>query len=171
MVGDVMADVLKKHRPTIDARRRVGEYSVLTLHRARTADSARAVAAILEAVASSPVPVLFPKHPRLRSVAIPDGIDVLEPMPYLDFLGLVAGARFVLTDSGGLQKEACLLGVPCITLRDATEWGETVDAGCNVLVGTDASRLRAAIANPPHGRAAPDIYGDGHASERIAAAL
>jgi len=171
VVGDVMADVLKKHRATIDARRPGGEYSVLTLHRARTADSARTVAAILEAVASSPVPVVFPKHPRLRSVPIPAGIEVLEPLPYLDFLGLVAGARFVLTDSGGLQKEACLLGVPCITLRDATEWGETVAVGCNVLVGTDPCKIRAAIAKPPHGRAAPDIYGDGHASERIAAVL
>jgi UDP-N-acetylglucosamine 2-epimerase len=169
VVGDVMADVLMRHRPEIEGFRPDGDYAILTLHRAATADDPDAVRRVLEAVAASaPLPVVFPKHPRTRPETIPDGIDLREPMPYLDFLAHVLGARFVLTDSGGLQKEALLLRVPCITLRDRTEWAETVDSGWNVLVGTDPGRIAQAIAAPPRGDDSAAPYGDGHAAERIA---
>jgi UDP-N-acetylglucosamine 2-epimerase len=171
VVGDVMADVLMRHRAEIERRAPGGEYAVLTLHRAATADDPDAVRRVLDAVARAPVPVVFPKHPRTRPASIPAGIEAREPMPYLDFLALVKGARFVLTDSGGLQKEALLLRVPCITLRDKTEWGETVKTGWNVLAGTDPDRIARALAAPPSGDAKAAPYGDGHAAERIAALL
>ncbi|MDH3591553.1 MAG: UDP-N-acetyl glucosamine 2-epimerase [Planctomycetota bacterium] len=170
VVGDVMADVLMRHEDEIRARRRDGdEYAVLTLHRAATADDPETVAAVLDAVAGAAgVPVLFPRHPRTPLPIEPDGLVAMEPLSYLDFLGLVAGAQVVVTDSGGLQKEAYLLGVPCITLREKTEWGETVDAGWNVLAGVEPARIRAALAAPPRAGARPSLYGDGRAAERIA---
>ena len=116
--------------------------------------------------------VVLPVHPRLKRRDFPAPVDAVAPLPYMEFLALVAGASIVLTDSGGLQKEAYLLGVPCITLRDATEWGETVDAGWNVLVGTDPQRIASAIENPPRARSHPrSLYGDGQASQRIATLL
>lgn len=177
VVGDVMADVLAARRarilaladPASSSAVPPSPYGVLTLHRAATADDPAAVARVLGAAGRAGVPVVFPRHPRTRLGEVPPGVEVRDPMPYLEFLGLVAGARFVLTDSGGLQKEACLLGVPCITLREATEWGETLAAGCNVLVGTDPDRILDAMRSPPGGAAAAGLYGDGRAAQRIAA--
>ncbi len=169
LTGDVMADVLLARKDALPLER--GEYGVLTLHRAQTADDPEAVARVLEATGVARCPVLFPRHPRTRVRRLPPSVGELPPLPYLEFLGLVAGARFVLTDSGGLQKEAYLLGVPCITLRDATEWGETVECGWNVLVGTDPAKIAAALGAPPRGALRPALYGDGHAAERIAALL
>jgi UDP-N-acetylglucosamine 2-epimerase len=172
VVGDVMADALFAREAEIRARvPRRAPYAVLTVHRARTADDPAAVARVLGAAARGGLPVLFPRHPRTKVSAAPAGVEVLAPLPYLDFLGLVAGAACVLTDSGGLQKEAYLLGVPCITLRDATEWGETIEAGWNVLAGTDPDRILAALARPPRGDQRPALYGDGRAAERVAALL
>lgn len=169
VVGDVMADVLfarerriREHAPADP------DYGVLTLHRAATADDAGAVARVLDAAARGGARILFPRHPRTRLESVPKGVEVLDPLPYLEFLGLVAGARFVLTDSGGLQKEAYLLGVPCITLRCATEWPETVEAGWNVLAGTDPARIAAAVRAPPRGSGRPALYGDGRAAHRVA---
>jgi UDP-N-acetylglucosamine 2-epimerase len=169
VTGDVMADVLLARRDRLP--RGGGDYGVLTLHRARTADDPAAVARVLEAAEGAGTRILFPRHPRTRVARLPGNVEERPPLPYLEFLGLVADARFVLTDSGGLQKEAYLLGVPCITLRDATEWGETVACGWNVLVGTDPRRIAAALGSPPRGAARPPLYGDGHAAERIAALL
>ncbi|HEX5135649.1 MAG TPA: UDP-N-acetylglucosamine 2-epimerase [Planctomycetota bacterium] len=169
VTGDVMADVLLARLGALP--RRHGDYAVLTLHRAGTADDPAAVARVLAAAAGAGCPVVFPRHPRTRVGALPGNVAEAPPLPYLEFLGLVAGARFALTDSGGLQKEAYLLGVPCITLRDATEWGETVDVGWNVLVGTDPERIAKALRSPPRGPGRPALYGDGHAAERIAALL
>lgn len=115
--------------------------------------------------------VASPRHPRTRVDRLPLNVGEMPPLPYLDFLGLVSGAKFAMTDSGGLQKEAYLLGVPCITLRDATEWGETVECGWNVLTGTDRGRIEAALKKPPRSRKHPPLYGDGHAAERIAELL
>ncbi|MHC4971548.1 MAG: UDP-N-acetyl glucosamine 2-epimerase [Planctomycetota bacterium] len=169
-VGDVMADVLLAREPEIRARTPVRDpYAVLTLHRAATADDPEATARVLEAAGAASCRVVFPKHPRtLLPDEPPRGVEILPPLPYLDFLGLVAGAQCVLTDSGGLQKEAYLLGVPCITLREATEWSETVDAGWNVLAGTDPARIAAALAAPPRAADRPALYGDGAAAPRIA---
>ena len=174
VVGDLMADLLMQHEPAIRAKApQGGPYGVLTLHRAASADCADTVGRVLEASARAGVKVIFPVHPRTaRSLRrVPEGIEILPPLPYLEFLGLVAGARFVLTDSGGLQKEAYLLGVPCITLRERTEWTETVEAGWNRLAGTDPDRIRAALGDPPRGVARPALYGDGCAAQRIARSL
>jgi UDP-N-acetylglucosamine 2-epimerase len=169
VTGDVMADVLLARKDVFP--RGPGDYGMLTLHRAQTADDPTAVARVLDGVARAGCPVLFPRHPRTRVRGVPPNVHHGPPLPYLEFLGLVAGAQFVLTDSGGLQKEAYLLGVPCITLRDATEWGETVECGWNVLVGTDPARIAEAVRAPPRGASRPALYGDGHAAERIAALL
>jgi len=170
VVGDVMADVLLAREREIRGRTAPGDpYAVLTVHRAATADDPAAVARVLEAAGAAGVPVVFPRHPRTRIPREPPaGVEIRPPLPYLDFLGLVAGARFVLTDSGGLQKEAYLLGVPCITLREATEWPETIDAGWNILVGTDPARMAAALAAPPRAPDRPALFGDGAAAVRIA---
>jgi UDP-N-acetylglucosamine 2-epimerase (non-hydrolysing)/UDP-GlcNAc3NAcA epimerase len=94
------------------------------------------------------------------------GVTLAPPLGYLDFLELARNARAVLTDSGGVQKEAYLLGVPCVTLRDTTEWVETVDAGWNVLVDLDREAALAALERqPPEQR--PELYGGGHAAERV----
>jgi UDP-N-acetylglucosamine 2-epimerase len=169
VTGDVMADVLLARKDALPRER--GAYGVLTLHRAHTADDPAAVARVLDAVGGAGCRVFFPRHPRTRVRGLPPNVGEMPPLPYLDFMGLVAGAKFVLTDSGGLQKEAYLLGVPCITLRDATEWGETVDCGWNVLTGTDPRKIAAALRAPPRGALRPALYGDGHAAERIAALL
>jgi len=173
VTGDVMADVLRRYRAVIDSRRPAGgeAYAVLTVHRARTADDPGTLARVLAAVAAAPCAVVYPRHPRAAGAAVPESIAVRPPLSYLDFLGLVAGARFVVTDSGGLQKEAYLLGVPCVTLREATEWGETVAAGWNVLVGVDPERIGTAMRAPPSAAERPELFGDGRAAERIAALL
>jgi len=119
-----------------------------------------------------PRPVIFPLHPRTRArldaaglAGRLAGITVVAPLGYLDFLELARHARAVLTDSGGVQKEAYLLGVPCITLRDRTEWVETVESGWNTLVDLDADAALAALdQRPPAER--PELYGGGHAAER-----
>ena len=120
---------------------------------------------------------MLPLHPRTRArleaaglLDALDGVIVAPPLGYLEFTALLLGARAVLTDSGGVQKEAYLAGVPCVTLRDTTEWRETVDAGWNVLVDLDADAARAALERPlPAAR--PPLYGDGRAGERVVEAL
>ncbi|MGH7162771.1 MAG: UDP-N-acetylglucosamine 2-epimerase, partial [Planctomycetota bacterium] len=156
-----------------DAPKGRGPYGVLTLHRAASADDPETVARVLGAASRAGVPVLFPVHPRtVPSVgSAPPPVELSPPLPYLDFLGLLSAARFALTDSGGVQKEAYLLGVPCVTLRDATEWSETVEAGWNRLAGTDPGRILEALRAPPPGGARPALYGDGSAAERIADVL
>jgi len=169
VVGDVMADLLYAHEEEIRARAPSGEpYAVLTLHRAGTVDDPGKVDEVLGALSAVGMRVVFPKHPRLRRREFPKPVEAVPPMPYREFLAMVGGASLVLTDSGGLQKEAYLLGVPCITLRDATEWGQTVETGWNVLAGTDRERIVAAFDREwPRGERAP-LFGDGRASERIA---
>jgi UDP-GlcNAc3NAcA epimerase len=97
-------------------------------------------------------------------------VRVIEPLGYLEFTSLLVHARAVLTDSGGVQKEAYLAGVPCVTLRDTTEWTETVDAGWNTLVGLDPQAARAALGRTPPAER-PQLYGDGRAGERVVQAL
>jgi UDP-N-acetylglucosamine 2-epimerase (non-hydrolysing)/UDP-GlcNAc3NAcA epimerase len=124
-----------------------------------------------------PVPVVLPLHPRTRArmaeagmLDALDGVVLAPPLGYLEFMGLLARARAVLTDSGGVQKEAYLAGVPCITLRSTTEWRETVEAGWNVLVDLDVDAARAALdRSVPVAR--PPLYGDGRAGERVVEAL
>ncbi|MEE8107262.1 MAG: UDP-N-acetyl glucosamine 2-epimerase [Planctomycetota bacterium] len=174
-VGDVMADVLfakekaiRAAIPAVDS-----DYAVLTLHRAGTADDPAAVARVLDAASRLGMPVHFPVHPRTKKSLgrLPVNVRETEPLPYVKFLGLVAGARLVLTDSGGLQKEAYLLGTPCITLRDATEWEETLAAGWNTLAGTDVRRIGMAARQPPRMDERYPVYGDGDAAKKIAERL
>jgi UDP-GlcNAc3NAcA epimerase len=140
------------------------------LHRAGTADDPAAVARVLDAASRLGMPVFFPVHPRTKKSLgrLPVNVRETEPMPYVKFLALVAGARLVLTDSGGLQKEAYLLGTPCITLRDATEWEETLAAGWNTLAGTDTRRIGMAARQPPRMDKRYPVYGHGDAAQKIA---
>lgn len=185
MVGDVMLDAAllfadaAATRPGAEAFGLApGAFILVTVHRAAATDTPEALAALVDVLRALPGPALFPVHPRTRAklqeaglweqaCALP-GVSLVGPVGYLDFTRLVTQARAVVTDSGGVQKEACLHRVPCVTLRDTTEWTETVTHGFNVLTGMDPVRVAAALDNPSIPDAAPDLYGDGHASERIA---
>jgi UDP-GlcNAc3NAcA epimerase len=122
--------------------------------------------------------VIFPAHPRTRAALqgqTPSGSDptirLVEPLGYLDFASLASRARVIVTDSGGLQKEAYWNGVPCVTARPSTEWVDTVEAGANVLVDDDPDRLAEAVRTAEMPATRLELYGDGHAARRIAAAL
>ncbi len=190
-VGNTMIDTLLRHinraqslplPPGIEA----GSYALLTLHRPANVDSPEVLTAILEAIAEIPsgIPVLFPAHPRTRNRLDQFGLcerleaarhlTLLEPLSYLPFIGLVARSRMVLTDSGGIQEETTVLGVPCITMRPNTERPITCEVGTNILVGTDPARIRAAIVavlNGKPGRHSIPERWDGHAAERIVETL
>ena len=185
LVGDVMADVSLAFQPIAEQRSDVlerlglrdGAYVVATAHRAGNVDDAvrlERLVALLEAV---PDTVVLPLHPRTALRLAEAGLRarleqapnvvLADPLGYLDFTKLAAHARAMLTDSGGVQKEAFLLGVPCVTLRDTTEWVETVAAGWNVLVDLDRDAALAALERPAPSGEQPDLYGGGHAAERV----
>lgn len=184
-VGDLMKDALELFRgrftaewPDVFPRCPAGEYAVATIHRAENTERAERLAMLLQGLGSLPWPVLLPLHPRTRKaleghgLALPGSVHAGPPLGYLEMLGLVQQSRVVLTDSGGLQKEAFLLGIPCITLRDVTEWVETVEVGWNRLAGADAGRIRqAAQGLPEPGSVRPELYGDGHGADEIVALL
>jgi UDP-GlcNAc3NAcA epimerase len=180
VVGDVMADATRVFLPIARERgsaARDEPYAVLTLHRAANTEPDR-LRRIVAAVNDSTWRYVFPVHPRTRHVLDTHGIELganveaLEPLGYLEMLALVAGATRVVTDSGGLQKEAYWLRVPCVTLRPNTEWVDTVRVGANTLVDPASPEgLDAALAAADFPDGAPELYGDGHASERIAALL
>ena len=155
-----------------------GGYALATVHRAENTDVASRLLGIVAGLARSAerlgVPVLCALHPRTRArleelgATVPPRVRLLPPLPYLEFLGLHAGAALMLTDSGGLQEEACVLGVPCVTMRDNTERPESVDVGANRLAGADAASIAdaaAAMVGVPRNWKQP--FGDGHAAERI----
>jgi len=182
LVGDVMFDAVRQNlararrrhrRPPLPPR----SYYLATLHRQENVDDPIRLAGIVAALERMPRPVLLPVHPRTRNrlhqAALHPGRAVREmpPVGYGEMLVLESGARAILTDSGGVQKEAYILGVPCITLRDSTEWVETIRAGANRLVGADPGRiLRAvrAVDRRRRRRAPLGTYGTGRASEAIA---
>ena len=180
-VGDVMLDAnlrfapLARERSSALANAEVepGRYLLLTLHREANVRP-EALARIAEGLGRLRETVVFPAHPRTRAAlddgapALGDHVRLLPPVGYLDFAALASQARLVLTDSGGVQKEAYWYRVPCVTLRDATEWVETVETGWNRLVGSDPDLLEAAVKEAAAPGAHPDLYGDGRASERIA---
>jgi UDP-N-acetylglucosamine 2-epimerase (non-hydrolysing)/UDP-GlcNAc3NAcA epimerase len=186
VVGDVMVDVARLLAPRAraddgplhEAGVTAGEYVLATAHRAGTVDDRGRLERLVELLLGVELPVVLPLHPRtrarLRQAGLLDrlaaGAILRPPLGYLAFTSLLTRARAVLTDSGGVQKEAYLAGVPCVTLRDSTEWVETVDSGWNVLVDLDAAAAREALARPaPAGR--PELYGDGRAGGRVAAAM
>jgi UDP-GlcNAc3NAcA epimerase len=186
VVGDVMADATRLFAPIAhkrsDVRARAGivegrPYAILTIHREANTQPER-LRRILSAVGATGWTFVFPVHPRTRIVldehAIPmaSRVHELEPVGYLDMLALAGGAARIVTDSGGLQKEAYWLGVPCITLRRSTEWVDTVLQGANTLVDPDAPEaLAQALAEARYPEEAPQLYGDGRAATRIAEAL
>jgi UDP-N-acetylglucosamine 2-epimerase (non-hydrolysing)/UDP-GlcNAc3NAcA epimerase len=186
VVGDVMTDVARllapraraDDTPLREAGVSAGAYVLVTAHRAGTVDDPVRLAALVELLLGLEEPVVLPLHPRTRARLddaglldrLAAGTIVLPPLGYLAFTSLLTRARAVLTDSGGVQKEAYLAGVPCVTLRDSTEWVETVDTGWNVLVDLDAGAARAALSRSiPDER--PELYGDGHAGARVVAAM
>jgi UDP-N-acetylglucosamine 2-epimerase len=179
VVGDVMADANRVFLPA--ARGRAPQvdlpYAVLTLHRQANTEPDQ-LARIVDAVNATGWTFAFPVHPRTRHVLDEHGIDLApavlatEPLGYLEMLDLVAGAARVVTDSGGLQKEAYWAKVPCITLRPSTEWVDTVLVGANTLVDpAEPSGLGAALEDARFPDDPPPLYGDGHASEQVVAAL
>jgi UDP-N-acetylglucosamine 2-epimerase len=183
VVGDVMADAARLFGPIAERSDALtelglepGGYVLATIHReANTRQPA--LGRLVAALSALDADVVLPLHPRTAAALKREGLTfggrvrVVPPATYLAFTALLRGARVLLTDSGGAQKEAWFHGVPCVTLRDRTEWVETVAAGGNVLVGDDAGAIAAAIADPLQPAAWPALYGDGHAAERIADVL
>ena len=188
LVGNVMIDTLLAHREAA-ARSTIveglglgpGAYAVLTLHRPANVDDERAFARILEPIVelAERVPVVFPVHPRTRAAVVRyglpgrAGVRLVDPLGYLEFLRLMADARLVLTDSGGIQEETTILGVPCVTLRDNTERPITLTHGTNRLAGTSSEGIRRALeaALEPVEAPGPPPLWDGRASGRIVAEL
>jgi UDP-GlcNAc3NAcA epimerase len=184
LVGDVMVDALTYNRDIAMERSTVvgrlgltpGSYLVMTVHRPSNTDSEENMRHILQAVERSGKNVVFPVHPRTRRYLgehglwdkLPDQMICTGPLGYLDMLRLMDDAAKVLTDSGGVQKEAYILGIPCITLRDTTEWVETVEDGWNVLVGADEEAILSAIHTFTPTSEQRDVFGPPDASRRIA---
>ncbi len=192
-VGNVMIDTLNKHRAHAEQLGtperfglEAGHYALLTLHRPSNVDIPEVFSGILEAltVIQREVPILFPAHPRTLGrigefgfaelLAPASNLRIVEPLGYLEFLDLMMHAQLVLTDSGGIQEETTIVGVPCLTLRENTERPITVTQGTNVLVGTHPARIVAAAQNVLAGHSqagcVPELW-DGHAAERIVAIL
>jgi UDP-GlcNAc3NAcA epimerase len=180
VVGDVMADACFRLAPTARERSHIleqlelvpGSYVVATIHREANVQPER-LARIVDGLGRIADPVVFPAHPRTRSrlSEVPSNVRLVDPLGYLDMAALCSQARVIVTDSGGLQKEAYWYGVPCVTARPSTEWVDTVEVGANVLVDADPEALAAAVAAARMPDECPQLYGDGHASERVAVAL
>lgn len=186
VVGDVMADSLhdaaqraNQHSDILERLGLVpGAYLLATVHRAENTDHTSRLGNILRAFATMQEPVIFPVHPRTRhrmagldllSTLEGSQVRMIEPLGYLDMVRLEQSARMVLTDSGGIQKEAYWLKVPCVTLRGETEWVETVEAGWNCLVGSDTEQIIEHIRTFRPSSSHPVLYGDGQAAQRIMA--
>ena len=180
VVGDVMADATLKFAPIARERfpvpREPRTYVVATVHREANVTQPR-LGRIVDGLNRLADPVVFPAHPRTRAtiereaIALADHVELVAPLGYLGLASLASQARVIVTDSGGLQKEAYWYGVPCVTLREATEWVDTVQVGANVLVDDDPERIAAAAASARMPRDRPQLYGDGRAAGRIAEAL
>ena len=184
VVGDVMADATIQLAPIARERSGIlerlglepGAYAVATVHREANTAQPR-LGRIVDGLGRVEGTVVFPVHPRTRGALAREDLELApnvlatEPLGYLDFAALASQARVILTDSGGLQKEAYWYGVPCVTMRPSTEWVATVERGANILVDDDPERIAAAAAAARMPDDRPQLYGDGHASERIVAAL
>ncbi len=188
LVGDVMVDVALRFGPRARKRSDVlethgvasGEFVLATAHRAGTVDDPVRLARLVDLLLAVPDDVVLPLHPRTRARLVEaglldrlvqaDGMSVVAPLGYLEFTALLHHARAVLTDSGGVQKEAYLARVPCVTLRDTTEWVETADAGWNALVDLSVGKALEALKRPAP-KLHPTLYGDGRAGERVVAVL
>src|SRR5262249_35941379 len=181
VVGDVMADACFRFEPIARERSTVlrrhelepGAYVAATIHREANVRAER-LARIVDGLGRIGERVVFPAHPRTRATRgalgdLPPNVEILSPLGYLDMAALVSQARVLVTDSGGLQKEAYWYGVPCVTARPSTEWKDTVELGANVLVDDDPEKLAGAVASARMPEERPPLYGDGHAAARVAA--
>lgn len=184
VVGDVMAESLHlvAQKSVLDSNIlnlnnvEPGKYYLATIHRAENTDDAKRLTTVINALNALDHPVIFPLHPRTRQAINRFGIRIddenspikfISPLGYLDMVRLEQASKMIITDSGGIQKEAYWLKVPCVTLRSETEWVETVDAGWNVLAGDDTDNIVNTILNfdaPDHH---PNLYGDGNAGQKI----
>ena len=178
LVGDVMLDVLNWAKQRLSETPKILQqlglvrqsYVLATVHRSENTDDLSRLAQILRAFNSLDEPVIFPVHPRTQKAITETGFTVkshvrlIDPVGYMDMMALARAARMVMTDSGGLQKEAYWLGVPCVTMRAETEWVETVQAGWNTLVGSDSERIIEAVRSFTPNGTHPALYGDGSAS-------
>jgi UDP-N-acetylglucosamine 2-epimerase (non-hydrolysing) len=187
VTGDVMYDAITSVRDRAVADSDVhetvgvepGEYVLATVHRARNTDDPDRLEGIVRGLSSAPHPVVVPLHPRTENALRDHGLwdlanerlTLVEPVGYLDFVCLLDGAERVATDSGGVQKEAFYLDKRCVTLRDETEWIETVDTGWNELVGAREETIRHALRRDEELPPKPSLYGDGDAAERVAEAI
>lgn len=187
LVGDVMFDLamLYASRPSSQILESLGlavdGYVLVTCHRAENTDDPIRLTSIIEGLRrlAQQTTVVLPMHPRTKTKLQSHGLKLaaslctIDPVGYADMLELERNATMVVTDSGGVQKEAYMFGVPCVTLREETEWQETVDVGWNVLVGTAMERVEAELTRAPTVRslARPSLFGDGHAAEKVVALL
>jgi len=188
LVGDVMLDTALYQTGRTDTTDVLssfglapGAYLLATVHRAGNTDSRERLTAIVEALTSLDLPVIWPVHPRTAKMLAAFGVEdrvvargdlrAVTPVSYGVMLALLRGAAGVLTDSGGMQKEAYFFSVPCVTLRDETEWVETVEVGWNVLAGADRAAIVAAAGRLDRPDRHPDLYGDGHAAPRVVTAI
>jgi UDP-GlcNAc3NAcA epimerase len=184
LVGDVMKDALLRNIEKTSPVNFIKKYKLkakekyyfFTLHRQENTDSIERLAGIFNILKLSNVKVIFPIHPRTKKtisnnkIKIPGNIYTIDPVNYSESLYLQKNAQIVITDSGGIQKEAYFLGVPCITLRDETEWVETVKEGCNTITGIDTKKFAKALKKysiRKNFRNSGNLYGDGKASEKI----
>jgi len=183
LVGDVMVDALYFNRDLSIQQSRIldrlslsdRKYLVITIHRPANTDDRKNMESIIGALEEADKPVVFPLHPRTRKYLkdygllnqLPSNIRITEPLGYLDMLRLMSRAEKILTDSGGVQKEAYLLKVPCITLRQNTEWVETIEDGWNILVGADREKIIRAIDRFSPYQEQHEVFGTGGASARI----
>jgi UDP-N-acetylglucosamine 2-epimerase (non-hydrolysing)/UDP-GlcNAc3NAcA epimerase len=186
LVGDVMVDVALKVQPSARAREDLvrarglepDSYVLATAHRAGNVDDPERLRRLVDLLLAVPEPVLLALHPRTRErlsgasllTRLEERVTVTAPLGYVETAALLCNANALLTDSGGLQKEAYIAGIPCVTMRPSTEWVETVKSGWNVLVDLDPSAAVAALERTPPAER-PELYGDGHAGERVVAAL
>jgi UDP-N-acetylglucosamine 2-epimerase len=186
VVGDVMYDLQLQIEPILEERKHAlfsvlglepRQYLLVTVHRPFNTDDIKAMRNIAEALNKLDVPVIFPLHPRTRKrlsdydITWREHIRLVEPVGYLDMLTLERYAYRILTDSGGVQKQAFFFAVPCITLREETEWSETVESGWNVLVGSQCQAILAAVHLPMPPPARTNPFGDGQAATRIVQSL
>lgn len=181
--GDVTHEMLLRSRPRLTqlARQHLGlrrkRYAVLTLHRASNTENPNQLENILVGLRSCPVPIVFPMHPRCRAaiknsnIPIPAQITTCEPLGYISFLSLVRDANVIITDSGGVMREAAWLGVPAIVTRTDTEWPELVRTKWNILVGTDSREIARAIRLRRQPKTFGSTFGDRHVSRRIVQSL
>jgi UDP-N-acetylglucosamine 2-epimerase len=184
-VGDIMYDAVLHNRKLASATSQIlgrlglepGNYLLATIHRPRNTDDPVRLKAIIEAFARLQSEIVFPAHPRTRKALgdhvqhIPANVQIIDPVGYLDMLQLEQHSKAILTDSGGIQKEAYFTSVPCITLREETEWIETVHAGWNCLVGADTEKIVKAVEHLTVPTEHPTLFGTGETASAIVAVL